>query len=571
MKQRSSLEVLIGFASETGKRAANEDFVAALSADAPQARSHGIAAALADGMGGHKGGRQASELTVRSFLDGYYAMPATLGPQKAASRSLEAINHWIHAQGRADPQLLNMGTTFSALIFRRRSAFSLHVGDSRIYRFSEGRLERLTEDHTLGRGDLSHVLKRAIGLEDYVRVDNGIHALKLRDRFLICSDGVHAPLGDARIAALLADAQAPEDTAKAIISAALEAGSEDNVTALVADILDIPAADQSEIAETVVNLPILDLPKSGDKVDGFSLGTMLSDGHYSRIFRATKEGQPRDFVLKFPHPKVAADATYRLAFIREAYVAARVRSPWIGEIIEPAAGEQTRLYSIMPFYEGETLERRLGRHPPLTLGEGIVLARNLARAIATLHRAGIIHRDIKPDNIILDPGGVQANGGLRLVDLGVARVPQMEDFAAEDIPGTPSFMAPELFAGSPGDEASDQFALGVTLYRALSGAYPYGEIEPFSRPRFGKPVPLSRYRPDLPAWLSQTIAKALAVNPAERFSDVIEFALEIENGEVWNRKRAPVKKTLYSLAPLFFWKMTSAILLILFIAALASK
>ena len=159
----------------------------------------------------------------------------------------------------------------------------------------------------------------------------------------------------------------------------------------------------------------------------------------------------------------------------------------------------------MPFYEGETLEQRLNRSPKLSLSEGIGIATKLARAVATLHRAGIIHRDIKPDNVILLTGG-----GLRLVDLGVARVPLLEDFPAQDIPGTASYMAPELFSGRAGDEFSDLYALGVTMYRTFTAAYPYGEIEPFSRPRFGKPVALSRYRPDLPAWLDAVIGKALA-------------------------------------------------------------
>ena len=73
-------------------------------------------------------------------------------------------------------------------------------------------------------------------------------------------------------------------------------------------------------------------------------------------------------------------------------------------------------------------------------------------------------------------------------------MPLLEDFPAEDIPGTASYMAPELFGGQSGDEFSDLFALGVTVYRMFSAAYPFGEIEPFSRPRFGKPAPLSRYR-----------------------------------------------------------------------------
>ena len=103
---------------------------------------------------------------------------------------------------------------------------------------------------------------------------------------------------------------------------------------------------------------------------------------------------------------------------------------------------------------------------------------------------------------------------MRLIDLGVARLPQLEDFPPGDIPGTPSYMAPELFAGAAGDEMSDLFALGVTVYRMFARAYPYGEIEPFTRPRFGQPASLAARRPDLPAWLDGAIAKAIAVDPA---------------------------------------------------------
>ncbi len=571
MKNRQSLDIKIGFATTKGRRDTNQDYVACFNGTQKQTELQGIVAALSDGIGGHKGGREAAELTIRSFIDGYYALPPTLGVQKAASRSLEAINAWIFAQGRNDPELQNMGSTFSSIIFQRRSAYLLHIGDSRIYRFSDGRLEVLTTDHTLGKGDKSHILTRAIGLEDYARVDHSEYPLRRRDRFLICSDGVYGSLNNARIADILQDLQNPEITARELIEAALDAGSTDNVTALIADIADIPSLETTDIFSQLKNLAIPDLPSLGDNVDGYVLGAMISDGHYSRLFRVADTDRQQELVLKFPHPKLASDETYRLAFMREAYVAARVKSPWIGEIVEAPSGKQSRLYSIMPYYEGETLEKRLKREPKLTLEESSFIASKLARAVITLHRVGIIHRDIKPENIILEQGKSDKNSGLRLVDLGVARVPKMEDFRAEDIPGTPSYMAPELFAGEFGNEASDQFALGVTIYRSLSGAYPYGEIEPFSHPRFGKPVPLNRYRPDLPDWLDATLAKALAVDPQNRFSDVIEFALELEHGAVWNKPPILKKQSLYERNPLLFWKLLSAGLFMALIANIALK
>ena len=166
----------------------------------------------------------------------------------------------------------------------------------------------------------------------------------------------------------------------------------------------------------------------------------------------------------------------------------------------------------------------------------------------------MIHRDIKPDNVIL-----LKDGGLRLIDLGVARVPELEDFPSQDNPGTPSYMAPELFDGAPGDEATDLYALGVTVYRMFTGRYPYGEVEPFQRPKFRRYMPLSQARPDLPAWLDAAVARALAVQPANRQGDVLEFAYDIESGANWTAPAAQ-PKPLYQRNPLIFWQVLSAAL-----------
>jgi serine/threonine protein kinase len=138
--------------------------------------------------------------------------------------------------------------------------------------------------------------------------------------------------------------------------------------------------------------------------------------------------------------------------------------------------------------------------PRISFSTGLDLALKLAKATAALHRVGVIHRDIKPDNIVIEPPRHNEGTGLKPIDLGVPRLPNMEDAldlhapGNWDGPGTPSYMAPELFDGAPGDELSDQFALGVTIYRMFTGKYPYGEIEPFSHPRFRNAVPLQARR-----------------------------------------------------------------------------
>src|SRR5262249_17226966 len=149
-------------------------------------------------------------------------------------------------------------------------------------------------------------------------------------------------------------------------------------------------------------------------------------------------------------------------------------------------------------------EARLARSPNLGLEEGRNIAVNLARAAAALHRIGVIHRDIKPDNVILEGGGA-----LKLIDLGVVRVPALEEAPPQNIPGTAAYMAPEMSRGEAGNEATDIYALGVTLFRAFTGAFPYGNADATSPPRRDRPIDFSQLRPDLPAWLPAALGRAV--------------------------------------------------------------
>lgn len=560
----STLKVQSGSASLQGKRERNEDYVGYTQPGAQDTALRGVVAALADGIGGMRGGRVAAELSVRSFLEAYYSLPETLGVEQLAARILASVNTWIYSVGRRDANLENMSTTFSALILRGRQAHVVHVGDSRIYRLRGERLEKLTEDHTLPGPDVSHILYRAIGIENNLRADYATHLLEVHDRFLLCSDGVHSSLRESVIREILSQRASPTASAETLAQRAIEQGSTDNATALIIDVLSVPPADRSLLRDHIGELPIQELPTAGALVDGFKLLSVLSDGRYSRLFLAEDQHSNASVVLKFPHPRVTSEAEYQEAFLREAWIGARVTSPWLVEVLEPAPGRQTRLYSVMSYYQGETLERRINRR--WSLEAGIDLALKLCKAVQALHRQRIIHRDIKPDNILLTE-----DGGLKLLDLGVARLPAWDKDATGPIPGTPSYMAPEQFQGERGSEASDVFAVGVTLYRLFSsGAYPYGEIEPFSTPRFGLPRSLSAYRPDLPAWLDAVLAKALAVNPHERYADVLELALALENGLIKGGPHREPKKQLYQRDPLRFWQVVSFSLLVLLIISLAT-
>jgi len=317
----------------------------------------------------------------------------------------------------------------------------------------------------------------------------------------------------------------------------------------------LPTAGSADIGAEVMELPLIPVPIDGETVDGFVLKVLMSDGRYTRLFGAADEVEGGEVALKFPKPQVAAVATYRAAFVREAWVGARVHSPWVGRTIVLPPGRQTCLYTVMPLYQGELLETRLARRPLVGLEEGRNIAIKLARGVAALHRAGIIHRDIKPDNVILE-----AEGSLKLIDLGVVRVPGLEDFPPDDIPGTPAYMAPEMFAGEPGNEATDIYALGVTMFRAFTGEYPYGNLDATSRSRRDRPKALADLRPDLPAWLQAALTRAIAADPSNRFRDMMEFAVEMEEGPARAPHGTGGSQTLYQRYPVRIWQGLAALL-----------
>ena len=557
MNQRASgLKVSVGFASETGPRKRNEDFAGAVFGPALPEPRHDVIAAIADGMGGAKGGRVAAEIAVRGFLDGFCDLPETMGVQRAAAIVLDALNGWIHSQGQRDAGLKGMGSTFTALVLRGRIAHVVHVGDTRAYRLSRDRLTCLTADHVRQGGNgRSHILSRALGVETEVRLDYTSQPVSQHDRFLLCSDGVHGYLDSETMADIMRERVSSQDTARAIVTAALRADSTDNCTALVLDVVGLETAQSTEIGANIAQLPLIAVPQGGETIDGFVLKALLSDGRYSRLFGASDEVEGGEVALKFPKPLVASVESYRAAFVREAWVGARVNSPWLGRVIEQPPGRQTCLYTVMPLYHGELLETRMARRPAVGLEEGRNIAVKLARGVAALHRVGVVHRDIKPDNVILE-----SEGSLKLIDFGVVRVPGQEVSEPRDIPGTPAYMAPEMFDGEPGNEATDIYALGVTIFRAFASEFPYGNVDATSPPRRDRPTPLSALRPDLPAWVQAVLGRAIAADPAERFRDMSEFAIEMEAGP----SRAPIAvqrpRTLYERHPVRFWQGVAALL-----------
>jgi len=546
------LQVAIGHASLTGPRERNEDFCGVATPEGQELENKGVIAAVADGIGGHKGGREASEYTVRGLLSDYFATPDTWGVPRAIETVTTALNRWVIAEGSRNAELSGMATTLSVLVLRGRRFYTAHIGDSRIYRLQDGQLLALTVDHTWEHPELNNVLSRAIGLDPRVLLDFADGELMLNDRFLLVSDGVWGILPDALMFEVLLDHPEPQAAAAALTSLALAHGGHDNATAVVVDVLALPPATLRDSLENDARLPLPHRLGIGHELDGLIVEEVLHDSRETVLYRVRDVRNGQLLVLKTLQQSMEGDNDAIAALLMEEWRARRVVSPFFPQVVP--AENRSCLYYLMTWHPGATLAARLESGQYFPAAEVVRLGISLLKAIAALHRLDIVHRDIKTDNIHLGHDGI-----LRILDLGVA-VSLAERKADDPIgqAGTPSYMAPELFEGALPAPGFDLYAAGVTLYQLLTRKYPYGEIEPFQTPKFGEPARPARWRPEIPGWLENILLKAVAREAKDRFETAEEFMLALQRGAT-RPIAAPRRQPLAQRYSLMTWKVIAAI------------
>lgn len=541
-----SLQLSFAEASAIGPREENQDALRLVTPAADIAASKGFLFAIADGVSQCADGGLAARTTLQALALDYYATPQTWGVAQALDRLLLAQNRWLQANGGGLPLL----TTVSALVLRGQRFTLAHVGDCRVYRWYAEQLQRISEDHVWEQPGMQHVLKRALGLDQHLVLDFLDGELRAGECFVLLSDGVWATLGDTAIAAILRDQPDLDSAAQTLVNAAHLAGSQDNASALL---VRIDALGEANIGDALIHLQQWPLPpplKPGQRFEGWQVESLLGQSQQSLLYRV-RDSQQQPWLLKtLP---TGDDPAAAQALLSEEWFLKRVAGRSFPEI-HPATQRQ-HLYYVMREYPGQTLAQLFSTKGPLPIEQWRALAERLLRAAGMLHRRQILHRDIKPDNLLL-----AADGELRLLDFGLAYCPGLSADPSSTLPGTPSFIAPEAFNGELPTAQQDLYAVGVTLYYLATGHYPYGEIEAFQRPRFGVPVSAQRYRPDLPDWLGHSLERGIAVDPAQRYETAEEWLLDLEQGERRSLSLRP--RPLLEREPLKVWRTLALISLL---------
>lgn len=258
-------------------------------------------------------------------------------------------------------------------------------------------------------------------------------------------------------------------------------------------------------------------PQTLTLVGRYQLRERVALGGMATVWRATDTVLAREVAVKVLHEHLAADEGFRERFRREAVSAAKLTHPNIVGLYDTGRdGEHTFL--VMELVEGSTLKDRLAEGP-LPVGQVARIGVQVARALAYAHGRGLVHRDVKPANIL-----IADDGTVKVADFGIAKADQSEDLTSTGtVLGTAAYVSPEQIRGEPVDGAADQYGLGVVLYEALAGEQPFRADSPLltaAQRLEHDPRPVRRLRPEIPRGLESVLQRAMAREPAERYPDL---------------------------------------------------
>ena len=268
----------------------------------------------------------------------------------------------------------------------------------------------------------------------------------------------------------------------------------------------------------------------------YRLETKVGSGGMSTVHRALDEKLNRPVAVKLMHRTSAADADQLERFRREARAVANLSHPHLVGVID-AGEDDGRPFIVFEYVAGETLKARIVRNGRLELAEAVAYAIEIARGLSVAHQNGIVHRDVKPQNVLIDE-----DGRAKLTDFGIARSLDEDGLTADGrVLGTTDYVSPEQALGQPTGPQSDIYALGVVLFEMLTGQVPFKAESPVgvAMCHVRDPMPdLRSLRPDASATLAAIVDRCTAKEPADRYPDCTSLVADLEQALALEASRA---------------------------------
>ena len=497
-------------------------------------------AVVCDGVGSSTEGAAAARRTTAHLMNNFKIRPKTWSIEKSIKSFIESINSILYKESQINYEASELVTTLTIVVIQGNRLYGANVGDSRVYLYRDEKLNQLSADHAMSEPGFENVLTQAIGIDETVEPYYFENLVEKDDKILLCSDGLYNVLETPQII------QHINMGAHSLVKKASKLTQDDLPDDTTAVVIDVLQADECSTLKQQ-DLTILKNLKEGQVVDGYTLTKALIQNE--RTWLAHKK--TKDYVLKFAPVEALDDEASLDLFVKEAWNAKRLKADFFPKAVIPK--NRTSRYYVMQLFKGEDLDAYLN-NKNITIDDSIELANTLLKMAQYLVKYDLVHGDIKPPNIMIAKDEKE-NLEFKIIDFGSIT----EIFSTDSQAGTPSFLAPERFLGEAISETTEIFSIGVTLYLALTGKYPYGEIEPFQNPTFKEAKTASHYNKNIPNWLDSVILRSIAIDKNERYSHYSEMNFELNNPT--KVKPYFIKSaSLIEKSPLLFYKIAFGIM-----------
>ncbi len=532
----------------------NEDFVGFWQPDKlEEKRSRGAVAVLADGVGGLHRGEVASRLAVETALKTFREARGEQSPQQQLTQMFNAANLVVYDRSTEDHGKFRMATTLAVAVLRNNEITVGNVGDSRVYLVRRGEIKQLSTDHSYTgmqqkfgliseqearTSENRSILTRSVGQEPVIRVDVESAAAFKGDKVALCSDGLYTYVADSEIADIVSRCS-PAQACRQLVALAEQRGTTDNLSVQVIQIDEVEKvayyrgiAMYEERADPAAHYEV----RPGQIIDErFLILETVSRSGMATIFRATDLKTNRTVAVKVPLMQFESDPGFYSRFRREEEIGLLLDHPYILKFIPVDEARRSRPYIVTEYLRGYTLSHLLNSVRPMPEKDAVNLAARICEALVYMHGHGVVHRDLKPQNIMLC-----YDGTIRIMDFGIARAREGRRITFTGFTpaiGTPDYMAPEQVKGKRGDERTDIYSLGAMLYEMVVGMTPFeGENDnPFvimNARLTGDPVAPRKRNPKVSPQVEEIVLHAMERDPKNRYQAASVMKADLDNPAV---------------------------------------
>ncbi len=501
----------------------------------------GSLAVLADGVGGEANGdiasRMAAETALAVFKEARPGTPATDLVRGMFDAAAARVFQAAQEKGR-------MATTLNTALFRHDSVTIGHVGDSRAYLIRGGKIKRLTSDHSytalqvklgllLERNAMTSpqrsTLTRSIGYEPMCHYDIATEALAHGDIILQCTDGLYGFVLDEEILDAVVKYH-PGEACKRLIALTEKRQVSDNVSVQIVQVWDVDHPQAAKPSTAKRAGPGGDLAVGTLLDDRFEITDIIAKSGMASLFKANDRKTGAAVAIKVPYLQIESDPAGFDRFRREEEIGLQLEHPFILKFVP--VEKKSRPYIVMEYLEGQTLSELLKNIRPLPEPDAVKIASRICEALEYMHQKGVIHRDLKPQNIMLCN-----DGSIRIMDFGIARSQasrRLTFVGFTPAMGTPDYMAPEQVRGSRGDQRTDIYSLGAILYEMSTGEPPFGGDSAYvimNARVTGDPQAPRKLNPKITPVLEEIILHAMERDPKRRYQSAAEMKAELDDYE----------------------------------------